>query len=174
MHFSGPAPPRGTLQTRMTGLNSLAVARLLFDAGSLEARFDRRDAGINLFLRSRTKQRSGRENDTAPAVGECRLTRKLLGQRNIEHRGEFGRLEHESAPAGRRHDFEGSEVVDTTVDVHAALIGLALERKGLEILHELGLIKPCRVPHVAKRFDAAGYAVANQPVPLRNIRPAPI
>ena len=62
--------------------------------------------------------------------------------------------------------------MNAAVDVHAACIGPPTVRKVTEILHEFGLFgltKP-RVLHASNRVQAAGYTVADPPVPLRNIR----
>jgi hypothetical protein len=91
----------------------------LFDAGYIKTGFHRRNAGLDLMLRQLAEQRSRRQHHAAPAVGECRLARELLRERDSKHRREFDLLEDETIAVGRRHHFEGGEIMNAAVDVYA-------------------------------------------------------
>src|SRR5215217_5978348 len=89
--------------------------------GRIEACFDRSYTGVDFRLGQHTEQRPRGEHHAASAVGKARLTRKLLGQCDVEHRGGFHGFEDEVVRyILGRDDIEGCEVMDTAVRVNPA------------------------------------------------------
>ena len=93
-----PAHPRtARLASRVGPYSGADGASYLMPAASKPASTAATRASI-CSLRQLAEQRPRRQHHATPAVGECRLARELLRQRDIEHRREFGRLEDESRP----------------------------------------------------------------------------